>query len=53
MSWGPTYGAYLPDHKNEHIVKAYVHQAQDDEAARKEARKHLDGHDIEIGMLPV
>ena len=48
-----TYGTYLLDHENEHIVKAYVHQAQDDEAARKEARKHLDGHDIEIGMLPV
>ena len=43
-----TYGAYLLDHENEHIVKAYVHQTQDDEAARKEARKYLDGHDIEI-----
>ena len=41
-----TYGAHLLDHENEHIVKAYVHQTQDDEAARKEARKYLDGHDI-------
>ncbi|SIO31930.1 hypothetical protein SAMN05443247_03917 [Bradyrhizobium erythrophlei] len=42
-----TYRAYLLDH-NEHIIRAHVLEAQDDEAARMEARQYLDGHDIEI-----
>jgi hypothetical protein len=36
---------------NEHIVNAYVLEAQDDGAAMLEALQYLDGYDIEVWDL--
>lgn len=46
-----TYRAYLVDYRNEHIVNAYVLEAQDDGAAMLEALQYLDGYDIEVWDL--